>query len=75
VHATVDFAPKQAGGLQDTQVLGDGREGNVEGPGKFADGGVALRKAPENGTARRISKGAEGGVQGRGSRRIVNHTV
>jgi hypothetical protein len=75
VHATVDFAPKQAGGLQDAQVLGDGRERNVEGRGEFGYGGVALRKARENGTARGVRKGAEGGVQGRGGTRIVNHMV
>jgi len=75
VHATVDFAPKQAGGLEDAEVLGDGRQGNVEGRGELADRGVALQKARENGAARGISKGAEGGVQGRGGRRIVNHMV
>jgi hypothetical protein len=75
VHATVDFAPKQAGGLQDAQVLGDGWERNVEGRGEFGDRGVALRKARENGTARGIGKGAEGRVQGRGGGRIVNHMV
>jgi hypothetical protein len=45
MHATVDFALQQAGGFEDAEVLGDGRQGHVEGGGEGFDGGLALGEA------------------------------
>lgn len=73
VNAAVDFAAQQAGGFEDAQMLGDGGKGHGERPGDFFYGGFTLREARQDGPARGVGEGAEGGVQpGRG---IVNHTV
>ena len=73
VNAPVDFTVEQAGGFEDAQVLGDGGERNVKGRGELADGGLAAGQAGEEGAARGVGEGAEGGVECR--ERIVNHTV
>ncbi len=73
MDAAVDFAPQQAGGFEDAEMLGDGGKGNGEGRGKFGDGGLALREAGEDGAAGGVGEGGKGGVEGRGG--IVNHTV
>jgi hypothetical protein len=77
VDPAVDLAPEQTGGLEDSQVLGDGRERDVEGRGEFGDRGFAAGQPREDGAARGIREGPEGGVEGSvgGGRRIVNHTV
>ena len=41
MDAAVDFTPEQARGFKHAQVLGDGRERDVEGSGKFGDGSFA----------------------------------
>jgi hypothetical protein len=77
VHAAVDFAPEQPGGLQHAQVLGDGGKRNIEGRGELRDGGFAKRQARQNRAARGVGEGPEGGVE-RGVARaggIVNHMV
>ena len=77
VDAAVDFTPEQSCGLEDTQVLGDGRERDIEGSGKFGDGGFATGQPRENGAPRGIGKRPERRIErsvvaGDG---IVNHTV
>ena len=63
VDAAVDFALEQAGGFENAQVLGDGRKGDVEGCGKFGDGGFALGQAGQDGAAGGIGERAESGVE------------
>ncbi len=76
VDAAVDFAREQAGGFEDAEVLGDGGKGKGKGSGEFGDGGLALRKAGEDGAAGGVGEGGKGGVEGSGGRcGIVNHTV
>ena len=72
-----DFAVEQAGGFEDAQVLGDGRERDVEGGRKFGDGGFATGQPREDGAPCGVGKGPErrierGVVAGGG---IVNHMV
>lgn len=73
MDAAVDFALQQAGGLQHAEVLGDGGERDLEGPGDLGDGGFALGEAGENGAAGGVRQGPEDGVEGRAE--IVNHVV
>ncbi len=77
MDAAVDFTPEQAGGFEDAQVLGDGRERDVEGSGKFADGSFAAGQPRENGAAcgvgKRPERRIERGVVANGG--IVNHMV
>jgi hypothetical protein len=80
VDAAVDFAAQQAGALQDAQMLGHGRERDVEGRGELGDCSFAEGQAGEDGSAGGIGEGAEGGVeQGgvgeRGERQTFNHMV
>jgi len=76
MDAAVDFAAQQPGRLEDTQVLGNGGKRDVEGLGQFADGGLTLSQAREDGATSGIGERAEGGVQkGACSGRIVNHMV
>jgi hypothetical protein len=77
VDAAGDLALEQSGGLQHTQMLGDGGERNIEGRGELGDGGLALRQARENGAAGGIGQGPEGGVERgvAGGGGIVNHMV
>ena len=73
VDAAIDFAAQKAGGFKDAQVLGNGREGDVERGGELLDGGFALGEAGEDGAAGGVGEGAKGGVEsGEG---IVNHVV
>ena len=37
MHAAVDFTPQQAGRFEHPEVLGDGREGHLEGLGQLRD--------------------------------------
>ncbi len=73
MNAAVDFAAKQAGGFEDTQMLGDGGQGHGERRSKIFNGGFALRQAGQYGPARGVGEGAKGGVQAGGG--IVNHKV
>ncbi len=73
VHAAVDFAPEQAGGLENAQVFRDRRERHGKRRGQSLDGGFTLRQAREDGAAGGVRERAEGGVELRGG--IVNHTV
>ena len=77
MDAAVDFTPEQARGFENAQVLGDGRQRDVEGSGKFGDGGFATGQPRENGAPGGIGKGPERrierGVVGGGG--IVNHMV
>jgi hypothetical protein len=73
VNAAVDFALEEAGGFENAEMLGDGREGEGEWFGKLRDSGFAQGQASENSAAGGIGKGGESGVErGRG---IVNHMV
>jgi hypothetical protein len=77
VDAAGDFAPEQASGFENAQVLGDRGQRDVEGRGKLGDGGFAAGQARENGAPRGIGKRPErrierGIVPGGG---IVNHMV
>ena len=77
MDAAVDFSPQQAGGFEDAQVLGDGRERDVEGSGEFGDGSFAAGQPRENGAPCGIGKRPErridrSVVAGHG---IVNHMV
>jgi hypothetical protein len=77
VDAAVDFTPEQAGGFEDAQVLGDGRERDVEGSGKFVDGSFAAGQPREDGPPCGVGKcperSIERGVVANGG--IVNHMV
>lgn len=76
VNAAVDLAAQQAGGFQNSQVLGDRGKRDVEWFGKFADGGLSLRETGEDGAARGIGEGVEDAIDsGALRRRIVNHMV
>ena len=77
VDATFDFALEQAGGFEDAEMLGDGRQGHLEGSGKGLDRGFALGEASEDGAARGVGESAEGGIESgvRRGRGIVNHMV
>ena len=77
MDAAVDFTPEQAGGFEDAQVLGDGRERDVEGSREFGDGSFAVGQPRENSAPCGIGKRPErrierGVVAGDG---IVNHMV
>lgn len=41
VDAAIDFAAEQSGGFENAQVLGDGRERNIERRGELGDRGFA----------------------------------
>jgi hypothetical protein len=71
VDASVDLTAEQAGGFENTQVLRDRGQGNVERFGKFGNRGFTLGQPGENGAACGIGKGAKSGIEGR----IVNHMV
>jgi len=73
VDAAIDFAVEQSGGFENAQVLGDGREPNIERRSELAHRGFAEGQAREDGAAGGVSQGPESGVEGR--RRIVNHMV
>jgi hypothetical protein len=77
VDAAVDFALQKSRGFENTQVLGNGRQGDVEGFRQFRDRGFALGQARQDGAAGGIGERAEGGVErgATGGLRIVNHTV
>jgi hypothetical protein len=77
VNPAVDFAVEQSRGFENAQVLGDGRQRDVEGRGKFADGSFAAGQPREDGPPCGIGKRPErrierGVVAGGG---IVNHMV
>jgi hypothetical protein len=73
VNAAIDFTPQQTGGFEHAEMLGDGRERDVERFGEFADSRFALQKARKYGAAGGVGEGAERAVQsGVG---IVNHMV
>ena len=74
MDAAIDFALEKAGGLENTEMLGDGGERKGERFGNLGDGGFTLREAGEDGAAGGIGEGGEGGVE-RSGREIVNHTV
>lgn len=67
MDAAVDFTPEQARGFEDAQVLGDGGQRDVEGSGKFGDGGFAAGQPRKN--------GAPGGIGKRPERRIERGVV
>jgi len=73
MDATVNFAAEQARRLQNAEMLGDRRQGDVERFGKFGDGGFAVCEAGDNGATCGIGKRAKGGIEQRAG--IVNHTV
>jgi hypothetical protein len=77
VDPAVDFAVEQARGFEDAQVLGDGRERDVEGSGKFRDGGLAAGQPRENGAPCGIGKRPERRIERSvvTGDRIVNHMV
>src|SRR5262245_21976292 len=56
-------AQDQAGALQHLEMLGDGGKAHVEGFGEFRHRGFAGRKPRQNGPARRIGQGREGGAE------------
>ena len=73
VDTAVDFALEQTRRFENTDVFGDGWEGEWKWFGEFSDGGFALRQAGKNGAAGGIGEGGEGGVERSGL--IVNHMV
>ena len=73
VHAAVDFAVEEACGLEDAQVLRDGRQRNAERFGELGNHGLAPSEAGQDGAAGGIRKRTEGGIQKRVG--IVNHSV
>jgi hypothetical protein len=73
VHATVDLAIKEAGGLQYAHMLRDGWQRNAERFSKLCDHGLTLCEAGQDGAAGGIGERTEGGIQGRDG--IVNHSV
>jgi len=77
VDPAVDFAVQQAGGFQDAQVLGDGRQRDLERSGKFGDGSFAAGQPRENGAPCGIGKGPERRIKWSviASDWIVNHVV
>jgi len=56
-------ARDQAGLFEDAQMLGDGRHAHVERLGKLGHRTIAVDKPREDGAARRIGEGGEGGAQ------------
>ena len=56
-------AGDEAGVLKDFQVLGDCGESHLERGGEVVDGGFAGCEAGEDGAARGIGEGGEGGVE------------
>ena len=56
-------AGDEAGVLKDFQVLGDCGESHLERGGEVGDGGFAAGEAGEDGAARGIGEGGEGGVE------------
>jgi hypothetical protein len=73
VDAAVNFTAKKARRFEDSEMFGDGGEGNVKWLGEFLDRGFALGEAGENGATCGVGKSAEGGIE-RGDG-IVNHVV
>jgi hypothetical protein len=63
VDAAVDFAAKQAGGFEDAQVFGDGRERHAERFGEFGDFSFAEGETGEDGAAGGVGESAEGVVE------------
>jgi len=62
----VATARNQAGALEDFEVFGDSGLAHGEGSGQLEDGGFSPSEAGEDGAARRVSEGREGGVEGPG---------
>jgi hypothetical protein len=65
VHAAVDLALKEAGGLEYAHMLRDGWQRNAKRFGELCDHGLALCQAGQDGAAGGIGEGPEGGIQGR----------
>jgi hypothetical protein len=77
VDPAADLSVEQARGFEDAQVLGDGRERDVERSGKFGDGSFAAGQTGEDGAPCRIGERPERRIE-RGvvaSGGIVNHMV
>jgi hypothetical protein len=72
VDASFSSAVDQAGLLENAEVLGNRWPRHVEGSGKLADGGVAGRKARENGPSGWVRQRGEGQIK---PRVIGNHKV
>jgi hypothetical protein len=72
MDTAIDFAMKETGGFEDTEMFGDGGKRHPKGSGEFGDLGFAKSETSEDGTTRGIGEGAEGGIQGA---RIFNHKV
>jgi len=62
-------AGDQTGVFEDFEVAGDGGHAHGEGRGEFSDGGLAGGEAREDGAARGIGEGGEGGTERIGSQR------
>jgi hypothetical protein len=73
VHAAVAFAHEQARPLEHAQVAGDGRGGEPERFGEFADARLATREPFEHATAYGVGEGREHGVEI--AFQILNHVV
>ena len=73
MDAAVDFAAEQAGRFENSKMLRNRGERNVERSGELGNRSFALGETREDGAAGGIGKGAESGVQD--ASRIVNHTV
>ena len=56
-------ARDQTGALQHLQVLGDGRQGHLEGMGELADRGLAEGEAGQDGPPRRVGESGKGGAE------------
>src|SRR5262245_46991946 len=56
-------AQDQAGALQHLEMLGDGGKAHVEGFGELGHRGFAGRKPGQDGPARRVGQGREGGAE------------
>jgi hypothetical protein len=74
VDTAINFALEQARGLEDTEMLGNSRQGEREWLGKLGNCGLTLRETGENAAASGVGEGGERGVE-RCALIIVNHTV
>src|SRR5271166_2676814 len=74
VLAAFDLTVDEAGALQHHYVLGNGIEGDGEGPGNFGDGGGPLGKRLQDGAASGIGERREDVIEFRGLG-MFNHMV
>jgi hypothetical protein len=73
VNTAVDGAGQQAGGFENAQMFGNGRERDLKRFGKLRDGGLAAGQAGQDGATGWVGEGLEGSIEG--GRGIVNHMV